>query len=153
VHVLLPKLDTGLLKRGGGREAARMGALTRPFSQLPLGPLISVAGSVIGTAGGSWHFLGQRQYERTHIQPLMYAHEDTQPCSPIPVQRHSKETQRDTCRNAPPFCGKTPQEAQTCSRTHSYLHTQGQVPMQETCSQGHPAPLRLFAESGQLLSA
>lgn len=104
VCIPLANLDTGFLNeavcgRGCGRGVWQtiLPVLSRP--------LISVTGPVICTAGSSWHFLSQRQYARTQVQPLMYAdtHGGTQPCTPIHVCPAFPRDTKGHCRDAPPW--------------------------------------------------
>lgn len=94
-------------------------------------PLISVTRPVICAAGSTWHFLSQRQYARTHVQPLMYAdtHGGTQPCTPIHVCPAFPRDTKGHCRDAPPW--QITHRRNTLNQEPAYLcthrYTQGQT--------------------------
>lgn len=118
-------------------------------------PLIAVTGPVICTAGSSWHFLSQRQYARTHIQPLFHAdtHGCTQPCTPVlcvpSISRRHKGAlqrcpQRKNTLNQQLAYLCTQEPAQSRANTHPRC-SQGTCPWSHTTIEWH------FAESGQFL--
>ena len=127
--------------------------------------LISVAGSVICTASGRWHFLSQRLHARTLTFDHYCKHRHSEACSWPSTPIHvcigiPKGTHRDTYRNASPTMVQHPQETHACSRTYTNLCTQG--PGASAClgeqvyTEDLPARsswrMRHFAQSGQLLS-
>lgn len=83
--------------------------------------LISVAGSVICTAGGSWHFLSQRQHARTltfNHQCMHIGH--SQPCTPSCEHWAFPETHKSTAE-MPTMV--TPTGSIHCPRIHTLVHT------------------------------